>query len=186
MAPNRIMFIRHAEKPDEGHDGVASDGSADKESLIVRGWQRAGALARFFRPTSGPSDLTPTTIFAAAVVAPDSKSKRPTETVKPLVKLLEAEEKLTVKDDFITTYLKDDTEGLMEAVLEKQRTVLIAWEHQRIPDAVKKLPHAPPAPKKWPDDRFDMVWVFDQAGTGWTFSQIPQLLLAGDSASPIT
>jgi hypothetical protein len=32
-----------------------------------------------------------------------------------------------------------------------------------------------------------MVWVFDrqQTGTGWDFTQVPQLLLAGDSKEPI-
>jgi hypothetical protein len=183
VAPKRIIFIRHAEKPDKGHGGIKADGSADKDSLVVRGWQRAGALARFFRPASGPSNLTPTTIFAAAVVAPYSKSKRPMETVKPLVKLLEAENS-TVKFD--TTHLKNDIKGLMQDVLTKQGTVLIAWEHQLIPSAVGLLPNPPTVPQQWPGNRFDIVWVFDQAGTGWTFSQIPQLLLAGDISDPIT
>jgi hypothetical protein len=41
-------------------------------------------------------------------------------------------------------------------------------------------------PHKWPDDRFDIVWVLDEAGTDWAFSQIPQMLLSGDSPKPIT
>jgi hypothetical protein len=37
-----------------------------------------------------------------------------------------------------------------------------------------------------PDDRFDVVWLFDRTDTGWSFSQLPQLLLSGDSANPIS
>jgi hypothetical protein len=180
MAAKRIMFIRHAEGPDKGHRGVKSNGKADKESLIVRGWQRAGALARFFSPVSGRSNVTPSTIFAARVVVLDSTSKRPMETVKPLVKLLDSAVK------FNTDHPKNDIQGLMKDVLKKQGTVLIAWEHQLIPGAVGQLPNAPAVPKKWPGKRFDIVWVFDRTATGWKFSQKPQLLLAGDSPDLIT
>jgi hypothetical protein len=39
---------------------------------------------------------------------------------------------------------------------------------------------------KWPDERFDIVWVLDRDGERWKFSQLPQMLLAGDSEKPIT
>jgi len=46
MAPTRIMFIRHAEKPHEppceNDDGVKTSGERDEKSLAVQGWQRAG------------------------------------------------------------------------------------------------------------------------------------------------
>ena len=45
-------------------------------------------------------------------------------------------------------------------------------------------------PRSGPADRFDLVWVFDIVGsdppTGWTFTQVPQLLLAGDLNTVIT
>jgi hypothetical protein len=41
-------------------------------------------------------------------------------------------------------------------------------------------------PSDWPDDRFDVVWLFDRTDTGWSLSQLPQLLLSGDSANPIS
>jgi len=66
--------------------------------------------------------------------------------------------------------------------------VLIAWQHENIPtiaDAI--LGKAGVVPSKWPGDRFDVVWVFDlrQQG-GYAFSQLPQMLLAGDRPSVIT
>jgi hypothetical protein len=35
----------------------------------------------------------------------------------------------------------------------------------------------------WPDDRFDVVWVFTATDTGWRFDQVPELLLPGDANS---
>lgn len=66
--------------------------------------------------------------------------------------------------------------------------MLVAWQHDEIPDLVHHVAGTKIAPKPWPGDRFDMVWVLDQApgAIAWTFSQVPQLLLAGDSAQPIT
>jgi broad specificity phosphatase PhoE len=178
MPPKRIMFIRHAEKPGTAEDGngVTADGAEDDESLAVRGWQRAGALARFF---SQP-ELRPSVIFASGL-AHGSKSKRPTQTVTPLAELL----KETQEVAFITSHLRDDLQPLIDDALSRNGPVLIAWEHKRIASLVGLLPNPPAVPHDWPDDRFDIVWVFDLNDAGWSFSQIPQLLLAGDSAEPI-
>ena len=41
-------------------------------------------------------------------------------------------------------------------------------------------------PQTWPDDCFDVVWVFESDdGSSWSFSQVPQRLLAGDRTEPI-
>jgi hypothetical protein len=52
MAATKIMIVRHAERPpDDGSiDGVSQSGAKDPKDLIVRGWQRAGALFAFLRP----------------------------------------------------------------------------------------------------------------------------------------
>ena len=52
MMCNKIMLIRHAERPsaDKSVRGVTQEGVKNKEELTVRGWQRAGALVRFFAP----------------------------------------------------------------------------------------------------------------------------------------
>jgi hypothetical protein len=175
------MFIRHAEKPGdppcENDDGVQANGEGDKGSLTVRGWQRAGALAKFF---SAQQELCPNVIFASKV-GEGSKSQRPQETVTPLADLLN----LTKPDVLVYTHLKDDVAPLMQDVMTRAGKVLVAWEHSHIPGLVGLLPDPPDVPQKWPDKRFDIVWVFDRAGEGWKFSQVPQLLLKGDSAEPI-
>ena len=177
MAPTRIMFIRHAEKPHEppceNDDGVKENGETDTESLTVQGWQRAGALAHFF---SSQLPVRPNVIFASGI-SDDSKSHRPKQTVTPLAEL--------IKIDINTNHLKNDLKPLIDEVRKQTGIVLVTWEHRLIPSLVSELPSAPTVPKKWPDHRFDIVWVLDADGANWKFSQIPQLLLAGDSSKPI-
>jgi len=176
----RIMFIRHAEKPDKVAAGVTAAGTPDKEDLIVQGWQRAGALGRFFAPVD-PATIAkgisqPGAIFAA-MVNKKSSSLRPQHTVGPLAGLLN----LTVD----ICFGEGDEAALAKAAIAAAQTmpVLIAWQHQDIPTIIKAINdkhHL--GPKKWPGDRFDLVWVLDGDGKGgWTFSQVPQLLLPGDS-----
>ncbi|MDR6445188.1 phosphoglycerate mutase family protein [Paraburkholderia sp. 22099] len=183
MAPERIIFIRHAEKPgaDEGI-GVEADGTSDEESLAVRGWQRAGALARFFCPIdeARAARLTPAAVFAPGT-GPASKSKRAMQTVAPLVALL----RQTSRVKYVTAHQKDDGPALMRDVLAQPGIVLIAWEHKVLPSLIEHLPRAPAVPAIWPSDRFDMIWILDRLPDGWSFSQVPQLLLPGDSAEPI-
>jgi hypothetical protein len=89
MAVSKIMIIRHAEK--SGDDGliagVSQDGAPDSKELIVRGWQRSGALVCLFAPTAGSFShallATPEVIFASGV-AKHSDSLRPQHTILAL------------------------------------------------------------------------------------------------------
>jgi hypothetical protein len=186
MAASKIMLIRHAEKPsDDGSiKGVAADGEHDDEELIVRGWQRSGALVRFFKPRSGPlSDphlATPDIVFAS-VVGRHSESLRPQHTVLALALMLGFQ--------LTATRLKDDIAGLAADAVAANGAVLIAWEHQFIPAIVNLIVgNSTTCPQTWPGTRFDVVWVLDRHGASgpWSFSQVPQLLLAGDSPQPIS
>ncbi|WCM25337.1 hypothetical protein NDN01_14835 [Sphingomonas sp. QA11] len=181
----RIMFTRHAEKPFGTTAGVGLDGTANPDDLIVLGWQRAGALVRFFAPhdpaSLSPGIATPTAIFASDAASPGA-SLRPQHTVLPL------SQELGITID--TSIAKKDKKALAAAAIAAAAAgpVLVAWQHDVIPDLVDHVAGSKIAPRPWPGDRFDMVWVLDQApgATTWTFSQVPQLLLAGDSAQPIT
>ena len=124
MAPSKMMIIRHVEKPDGSIQGVAQDGSTDPEELTVQGWQRSGALVRFFKPAAGqftnPALATPNVIFASAV-AKHSNSLRPQHTVLALANFLGLELNLD--------HLEGDEAALITDVLKQTGSVLIAWEH---------------------------------------------------------
>ena len=180
MAASKIMIIRHAEKPsDDGSIvGVSQNGSPDPEELIVRGWQRSGALVRFFEPNSGPLSnpalATPDAIFASGV-GKHSKSLRPQHTVLALAEFLKLETDLS--------HAKGEEGALVADAITRPGNVLIAWEHELIPTIADQIPGAkPPHPQQWPGERFDLVWVFDRVpgAQNWTFTQVPQILLPGD------
>jgi hypothetical protein len=194
-AATKIMLIRHAEKPQSNPplQGVDINGEPDNESLIVLGWQRAGALVVYFAPSVGlfqNSEIaTPQFIYASNVTS-GSDSKRPQETVTPLIDKL-GSGNVTVNFNFAKG--KKQEKHVAESAMACNGVVLICWEHQDIPNITKHFPISPnnpnPVPKKWPtgpnapDGRYDVVWVFDldsQSG-GYCFYPEPQLLLAGDT-----
>ncbi len=182
----KIMIVRHAEKPaDSGEPyGVDTKGKQDDESLIVAGWQRAGALAVLFAPSHGalqnPTLVTPEYLFASGV-AKHSDSKRPLETITPLAAKLG----LTIN----TQALKGQEGQVAALAMACGGFALIAWEHQDIPLIANAiLGDHTTAPQSWPGDRFDLVWVFDwdQGHKRYIFSQVPQQLLAGDLPTVIS
>jgi hypothetical protein len=181
MPATKIMVIRHAEKPsDDGAvQGVTKAGTRDSEELVVRGWQRSGALVRLFAPRDGkfvdPRLAEPRTIFASTI-GKKSKSLRPQHTVEDLAHVLGL--KLDLR------FPKGGEGDLVKAALAADGPVLIAWEHEAIPDIGNHIVgNATTCPQNWPGERFDLVWVFDRraSGAGWAFAQVPQLLLHGDA-----
>ena len=177
MAPSKIMLIRHGEKPDDASNtgGVDEAGRADTSQLSVRGWQRAGALVRFFAPLTAPplqGIAVPSHIFAC-VPRNGSFSLRPLSTVTPLARELG----LTVHHEFG----KDDIEGQCGALKTISGTALICWAHEPIPAIARGFAGALPSlPAKWPGKRFDLVWVLDRDGDDWRFTELGQMLLPDD------
>lgn len=186
----KIMIIRHAEKPPSAPPpyGVLDTGDQDPESLTIQGWQRAGALTCFFDPTYGPlqNSLLAKPQFLYASKQKNLKhSSRPDETITPLANKLWLEININ--------FMKGEEEKMVEDALQKSGIVLICWQHEKIPTSTKEglgiakyiletgsynFSQVPQcllygdspdpiegAPDKWPDDRFDVVWVFDLKST---------------------
>jgi hypothetical protein len=195
----KIMIIRHAEKPTQNPltNGVDINGDQNKDSLIPQGWQRAGALATLFAPSRGPLQhpnlATPKFIYATKSPDPE-EGNRPEQTVTPLVAKLQKQvgkSEALLEPNF--NFKKGKEKELVESALGCDGVVLISWPHGRIPYLAKQISLSPkskhPIPTKWPGNRFDVVLVFDldvkSKKGGYIFSQVPQLLLAGDSSQHI-
>jgi hypothetical protein len=181
MPPDQIIIIRHAQKPtkDPKHEGIREDGTRDRESLIVRGWQHAGALASIFAMAGNqPPDARfarPDHIFAAGIGKKDatiggkkvkvgSHSRRPLETVTPMAERLGVEP--------VTRFTKGQEQLLVKNVLARSGTVLICWQHEDIA-AIGNLiaGNDTTVPQTWPENRYDLIWVFDRARDAWKFRQ---------------
>jgi len=191
MSDQLIMIIRHAEKPsaDGTIQGVEINGTPDKHELVVRGWQRAGALVRLFAPANGvfarAGIQTPLTVFATQADAAN-KSRRPIDTVTPLVDFL------TPTPGFSADFDIDDGDEVQLAAAAITATangpVLIAWHHEHIPAIVNAaVGNTTTCPQTWTGTRFDLIWTLSRSGPSspWVFAQVPQLVLAGDSDLPI-
>jgi broad specificity phosphatase PhoE len=183
MSCAKIMLIRHAERPsaDKSVRGVSQDGRKDKEELTVRGWQRAGALVRFFAPHDNlfihPALARPDILFACKADE-SSPSLRPKHTLLLLAELLKVE--------FNCDFYEGEEKQLVRKVLSSHGTALIAWKHNNMHVIANEiLGNKTTAPQHWPFGRVDLVWIFDKRDGSWTFTQVPQLLLAGDSQDVI-
>ena len=181
----KIMLVRHGEKPtnDPPPYGVTAGGERESESLTVRGWQRAGALAAFFAPANNmfqdPALARPQFIYASTPTRRQG-SRRSMETMTPLA------EKLAIRIN--ANYPKLESEKMLEEAFLCSGVVLICWQHELLPKIANRiLGDQKTAPQEWPEDRYDMVWVFDRDATSgrYDFKQVPQNLLMGDWAIPI-
>ena len=195
MPADQVIVIRHAEKPTEKpkRHGVREDGSNDKESLTVRGWRHAGALAAVFAAEGAHPDGArigrPAHIFAAGIgkkavkrdgkpVTVGSHSARPVQTVSDMAGRLG----LTP----ITDHTRGEEADLVADATSRDGTVLICWQHEAIPEIGRAIAGDDAGvPDTWPDDRYDLVWIFDRKGRGWTFRELEHPRLAPTASSVV-
>ena len=181
----KIFLIRHAEKPakDSAPYGVTKKGDRSKESLEVRGWQRAGALTNLFAPADSHfqhSALSKPQFLYASKPVKRRGSRRPVETITPLA------EKLGVKIN--SEYRRFEVKSMLEDVFSHRGVVLICWQREFIPHIAAHIMDSKKAvPNDWPEDRFDLIWVFDlvRSSGKYKFRQVPQRLLSGDRVSRV-
>ncbi len=188
MSALTVLIIRHAEKPegDWPGPGLTLDGQPDEASLVVRGWQRAGAWAALFSGASRDTYPTPAVIYAADPTtnpAGQQPSSRPAETITPLADRLRLEP--------VTRWGRGAESQLASEVRGLTGPILICWEHKLIASQLLpallmgQLPAG--VPTKWHGSRFDVVLRLDRAmpGAPWSFRQLFPRLLSGDSDVPL-
>ena len=144
----KIMLVRHAEKPakDLAPYGVTREGERSKESLQIRGWQRAGALIALFAPPNGQFNVSlakPQFLYASTPLKRKG-SRRPIETITPLAQKLAIE----INWDFPSSHI----ESMLEDVFSCRGVVMISWQREYIPEiALKILDGRTIAPAVWPE-----------------------------------
>ncbi len=165
--PDRVLLIRHAEKPPD---------DAMSASLSPQGQRRAQALPELFRKSAAHPNPLPTPEFIFATK--NSKhSHRPVETVTPLARALGLALSTDIADE--------DFARLAAELLGKPKyagkTVLVCWHHGTLPELARKL-GAADAPDHFKGSAFDRVWqiTYDARGRA-AFQDLPQRLLPGDS-----
>jgi hypothetical protein len=182
-----ILLIRHAEKPGEewSGPGLTVEGEQDTESLVIRGWQRAGAWTALFGAGLGGYPA-PQAIYAATPGAPDKlnhgPSRRPYQTIMALAPRLNLVPN--------TSFAKGKEEYLVKALLKLSGVVLVCWEHKAIlSDILPKLPvsNSGDLPTHWSKHRFDVVLRFDRgaAATDFVFREFWPCLMSGDLGTPL-
>jgi hypothetical protein len=190
--PGTIFVIRHAEKPDtpgQSPFGVDVDGNQDDHSLLPRGWQRAGGITVLFAPADGHyrSGLQmPNTLRSPSYGHPTKTvGHRTYQTILPVSQRLDL--------SILSTFAEgDEAELVTTALADDAGVTLICWEHDHIPALASNIPTVAGTnvPSSWPGDRFDVVWCFDlessAAAPSYTFRQVPQQLLSGDTDAVIT
>jgi hypothetical protein len=200
--PQLIYIIRHGEKPADPPPagpgkhpptpappfGVDDQGVQEDHSLLPRGWERSGALAVLFDPALGPAQAglqTPATLLSPSYGDPaKTAAHRTHQTIQGLSGRLGIP---------IVSAFEEGQEPQLAAsvVSDYSGVVLICWEHEHIPALASSLPtvRGTAIPQNWPGDRFDVIWTFTlvsgAATRQYTFGQVPQQLLSGDSATVI-
>lgn len=192
--PDVIYIIRHGEKPEEPapskaaheHRGVDFHGNQNDHSLLPRGWQRSGALAALFDPSRGP--LRAGLQVPRQLISPSYGDRGKTAQHRTHQTISGISDRLGIA---IATDFAKGQEPQLAAALAKSGpgAVLICWDHAHIPALAAALPlvHGTVIPKLWPADRYDVIWTFTlDASVEYSFAQVPQLLLSGDTAAIIT
>ena len=200
--PDVIYIIRHGEKPADPPAlvpgqavpvpappfGVDFQGNQDAHSLLPRGWQRSGALAVLFDPASGA--LQAGLQVPAALLSPSYGDPAKTVVHRTYQTIQGLSERLGIQ--IASDFAEGEEPQLAASVVSTSSgVVLICWEHRHIPALASSLPTSAGTviPQKWPGDRFDVIWSFTlvpgSAPAQYTFGQIPQQLLSGDTGTPI-
>jgi hypothetical protein len=162
--PATIYLIRHAEKLTDKRPDLAPDG-----------FRRASLIPNLFLPPAGDTRIPlpkPDFIFATAR---SKNSNRPFETVMPLSSAL--------NEPISNEILDDDYPELAKLLLSGKyagKVVLVAWHHGKMPQLAHELGAVPPY-EKWPEMQFDRIWRIDYKDSKAKLTDLPMLLMPGDS-----
>jgi len=138
----KLVFIRHAERPDDG------------DNLNCQGLNRSMLLpAVLFKKFGKPNYVYVPSLSSGAV----TKHARMLQTITPFV----VKYQLKVN----SAYDETDYKSVGKALFRENGTIIIVWEHKNIAPILEYL--GVKADLKWPSDDFDSIWIvtFNDKGT---------------------
>ena len=185
--PQKIVLIRHAEKPADDND----------PNLSEKGYHRATAFIKYFNGTHGLF-TRPSAFFAmGSRIDPTEKDPpgiktvktlRAIETVQPSAEWLRVpifKQFIKERPDRLFTFIEDE-QKLHQDIFSFNNTVVICWEHDDLNDIFLAKFGLPSEyiPKAWPGHVYDMNYVltFSTNGKLKEFDIVLQHLLPSDAA----
>jgi len=131
----KVVLIRHAEKPASGFN------------LTCQGLNRSMQLPAVLYSRFG---LPVATYVPSMAFGDNTKHSRMFQTIVPFA----AKYNLPLCSKFA----EDDTVALAQEVRSKRGTVIIVWEHSRLPAIARCLGITDPT-LHWPDKDYDSIWI---------------------------
>ncbi len=131
----KLVFIRHAERPDDG------------DNLNCQGLNRSMLLPPVLLKKIG----IPSAVYVPALnLGESTKRARMLQTITPFA----AKHNLSINTEYDETEYKK----FSKALLKEKGTILIVWEHNTIPPLMEYL-GVNGDKLKWPGDDFDSIWI---------------------------
>lgn len=131
----RLVFIRHAERPDNG------------DNLSCKGLNRSLLLPSVLYKKFGK----PTAVYVPALKSSENtKHARMFQTISPFA--------IKYNLNINSSYEADDDKDLAKALLKETGTVIIVWEHHNIRSIIDRL-GVSSGNSKWPDADFDSIRI---------------------------
>ncbi|MDP9077662.1 MAG: histidine phosphatase family protein [Bacteroidota bacterium] len=132
----RLVFIRHAERPDNG------------DNLTCQGLNRSLLLpAVLYRKFGKPSNI----YVPALNLGSSTKRTRMLETISPFA----AKYNVNINSG----YQEEDYNGIGNALLAESGTIIIVWEHNTILPILRAVGVKKTKAMDWPDSDFDSIWI---------------------------
>ena len=175
--PAQVVIIRHGEKPAVGNQ------------VTPQGCERAYSLPRFFDISAAVNAYGRPVAIYAQTPNKDDGSIRPSETVAPTA----AEWGLNVNSNYTHKQYQAMADEILSSPDYDGKTVVIAWEHDAIPDLAQALGAPNSAPSDWPGDVFDQAWILNynsgsslerkpiKPGVSASLSIVPEYVLPTDN-----
>jgi hypothetical protein len=131
----KLVFIRHAERPDTG------------DNLTCRGFNRSLLLPALLYKKFG----MPVNIYVPSLnMGEETRHSRMFQTITPFAIKYE----LTINSQ----YDEADYKHVGNALLKERGTVIIVWEHKNIAPIINYL-GVKSFWLNWPDNDFDSIWI---------------------------